>query len=224
MKQFSGLWPLLSLCVTTTIFAMVGSVDGHTAEPKVPPGLDPGGVAVALLGDGIDYTKPAIAKRLARDGEGDLIAWDFVDNDIRPYAKAGQTTADAEYMIAASTAISLIIVKEPVGKPAAIGHMALFVIRTPARTIAWPDGRPERADWPVLFEAAKRFPDRLFIVPGPARAEDVAKVGDNIIFAAPTQGLNDRAAVLDMAVAVGELLAKQPQLPAAEIRKFLLGK
>lgn len=193
-------------------------------EPKVPSGLDPGGVAIALLGDGIDYTKPEIAKRLARDGEGDLIAWDFVDNDIRPYAKAGQTTVDAEYIIAASKTASLIILKEPIGNPAAIGHMASFVVRTPARIIAWPDGRPERKDWKVLFQAAQRFADRLFIVPGPARSEDASKAGDNIVFAAPTQGLNDRAAVLDTAVAAAELLAKQPQLSVKEIKQFLLGK
>ncbi|MEM9356841.1 MAG: hypothetical protein AAGB04_11555, partial [Pseudomonadota bacterium] len=113
----------------------------QASEPKVPPGLDPGGVAIALLGDGVDYTKPEIAKRLARDGEGDLIAWDFVDNDIRPYAKAGQSTLDAEYLITASAGVSLVIVKEPAGNnAAAIGHMSTFVVRTPARIVAWPDG------------------------------------------------------------------------------------
>ncbi|MEM6497227.1 MAG: hypothetical protein AAF709_10920 [Pseudomonadota bacterium] len=194
----------------------------QASEPKVPPGLDPGGVAIALLGDGVDYTKPEIAKRLARDGEGDLIAWDFVDNDIRPYAKAGQSTLDAEYLITASAGVSLVIVKEPAGNnAAAIGHMSTFVVRTPARIVAWPAGRPERVDWPVMFQAAQRFKDRLFIVPGPARPEDAGKASDNIVFAAPTQGLNDRAAVLTMAVAAAELLAKQPQLRPADIKRLV---
>jgi len=214
-------WFILSLAML-----LLASPPGvQASEPKVPPGLDPGGVAIALLGDGVDYTKPELAKRLARDGEGDLIAWDFVDNDIRPYAKTGQSTADAEYLIAASAGVSLVIVKEPAGgNPAAIGHMSTFVVRTPARIVAWPDGRPERVDWPVLFQAAQRFKDRLFVVPGPARPEDAGKAGDNIVFAIPTQGLSDRAAVLNMAVAVAELLAKQPQLPAADVKRFLTGQ
>ncbi|MEM8975998.1 MAG: hypothetical protein AAGD43_28365 [Pseudomonadota bacterium] len=220
--------PLASrqLFIATVAILMLSWPMGVLAsEPKVPPGLDPGGVAIALLGDGVDYTKPELAKRLARDGEGDLIAWDFVDNDIRPYAKAGQSTVDAEYIISASGAVSLVIVKEPAGNnAAAIGHMSTFVVRTPARIVAWPDGRPERVDWPVLFQAAQRFKDRLFIVPGPVRPEDAGKAGDNVIFAAPTQGLNDRAAVLSMAIAAAELLSKQPQLPPADVKRFLIGK
>ena len=204
------------------IFLSIGMQASLASEPKVPAGLDPGGVAIALLGDGIDYTKPAIAKRLARDGEGDLIAWDFVDNDIRPYAQTSQTTVDAEYIITASDKVSLVILKEPAGNnTAAIGHMSTFVVRTPARIIAWPDGRPGRPEWQVLFQAAQRFKDRLFIVPGPARKGDAAKAGDNIVFASPTQGLNDRAAVLDTAVAAAELLVKQPQLSSQEIKTFL---
>ncbi len=214
-------WFILSLAM----LLLASPLGVQASEPKVPPGLDPGGVAIALLGDGVDYTKPELAKRLARDGEGDLIAWDFVDNDIRPYAKAGQSTVDAEYLIAASAGVSLVIVKEPAGgNPAAIGHMSTFVVRTPARIVAWPDGRPERVDWPVLFQAAQRFKDRLFVVPGPARPEDAGKAGDNIVFAAPTQGLNARAAVLNTAVAAAEVLAKQPQSRPAGIKRFLTGQ
>ena len=85
----------LSIFGAISLLVVFGTAASQASEPKVPAGLDPGGTAIAILGDGIDYTKPVIAKRLARDGEGDLIAWDFVDNDIRPYAKDGQTTADA---------------------------------------------------------------------------------------------------------------------------------
>ena len=35
---------------------------------------------------GIDYTLPQIAQRLARDGEGELIGLDLVDNDNRPFS------------------------------------------------------------------------------------------------------------------------------------------
>lgn len=53
-------------------------------KPKVPIGRDPGGLAVALLGAGVDYLNPEMAARLARDGEGEIIAWDILDDDDRP--------------------------------------------------------------------------------------------------------------------------------------------
>lgn len=55
-------------------------------KPPVPPGVDPGGVLIAIIGSGVDYTRPEIASRLARDGEGEIIGWDFADGDRRPYA------------------------------------------------------------------------------------------------------------------------------------------
>ena len=58
----------------------------NAADPKVPPEQDPGGPALALIDSGIDYTSGRIAHRLARDGEGEIIGWDFVDNDRTPYA------------------------------------------------------------------------------------------------------------------------------------------
>src|SRR5215467_9057175 len=71
--------------------ALVGAVLAQTPpsqllapkKPPVPPGRDPGGVAVALIG--IDYTLPAVARRLARDGEGELIGWDLQDQDRKPF-------------------------------------------------------------------------------------------------------------------------------------------
>ena len=46
-------------------------------KPPVPPGRDPGGVAVALIGTGIDYTLPAggaAAELLAREPALDAAA------------------------------------------------------------------------------------------------------------------------------------------------------
>lgn len=67
------------------LFAPV-SAQTTTRKPRLPPGRDPGGPAIAIIGDGVDYVDPIIASRLARDGEGELIGWDFIDNDNRPFA------------------------------------------------------------------------------------------------------------------------------------------
>ena len=39
-------------------------------KPKVPAGLDPGGVTVAVIGGGVDYRSPNFARSRARCGEG----------------------------------------------------------------------------------------------------------------------------------------------------------
>src|SRR4029079_9055021 len=51
------------------------ATQAQEAKPRVPPGRAPGGVAIALISTGIDYTIPEIAQRLARDGEGELVGW-----------------------------------------------------------------------------------------------------------------------------------------------------
>src|SRR5688572_3480924 len=66
----------------------------QSSKPKVPPGTDPGGIAIALIAHGIDYTDPEIAPRLARDGEGDIIGWDFVSGDNKPFSSAPDAGID----------------------------------------------------------------------------------------------------------------------------------
>ena len=189
-------------------------------EPDVPPGLDPGGVAVALFGKGVDYVRPELAQRLARDGEGDLIAWDFTDNDTKPYAASGQSNDDALYLAANGPLIKLIVIKEQPGNPAAIGHMATFMVRTPARVAVWPDGSPQRADWPILFKAAQRFSDRLFIVPGPLQSPPDDRP-PNVVAPKKSAGSDPRTATLDIAVRAATILKKSPDLPLNELIKAL---
>ena len=62
-------------------FAVWAAAPALAADPPVPLGQDAGGTAVAFMTTGIDYRDPAVAKALARDGEGELIGWDFVDDD-----------------------------------------------------------------------------------------------------------------------------------------------
>ena len=77
----------------TMLWAEIAAAQGR--KPRLPAGLDPGGVAVALLSTGIDYQASDIARRLARDGEGDLIGWDLVDRDNRPFNGAAAETPAA---------------------------------------------------------------------------------------------------------------------------------
>ena len=145
------------------------------AEPKVPPGVSPGGIAVALLGPGIDYRLEGLKAHLARDGEGELIAWDFSDNDIRPFSKIKQGSKDAKLIARLAPEAQIVVVKEKHGDFKAFGNMMSFAARTPARIIVWADAHTKRADWPILAEAVKRFRNHLFIVPAGIGGLDLDK-------------------------------------------------
>ncbi|MEO1609714.1 MAG: hypothetical protein AAFR90_10305 [Pseudomonadota bacterium] len=194
----------------------------YAAEPPIPPGVDPGGVAVAILGDGVDYTRPEIAARLARDGEGDLIARDFTDDDARPYAADNLTTVYAIALLKASRHVRLIIVKGGMDDPAAIGPMAAFAIKTPARIIFCLDAM-QRQDWPVFKQAVSYFKDRLFIIThhGPQQPElsdipNLIVTEDALAQNLPSQSLSDQAVIIISKAA--ELLAEKPELTMADLK------
>ncbi len=145
----------------------------QTKPPRVPPALDPGGVAIALLSTGIDYTQADIAARLARDGEGEPIAWDFADNGNRPYLASpngtpanwgGDGTALARVILnVREIPTRLIAVRIDPDRPAALAPAVAFIARTPAAIIVVPMWGT-RADWEPFRQTAQQFPQLLFIV------------------------------------------------------------
>lgn len=154
---------LLVLCEATA---------AQVKNPKPPAGMDPGGVAIAILSTGIDYTQADIAARLARDGEGDIIGWDLADTDNRPFNPAHSGTP-AEWG-GDGTALARLVgrggrrivpVRIDPNDPATMGKAASFVARTPARIVAVPMASADEAQWSVFRQAAQAFPDLLFIVP-----------------------------------------------------------
>lgn len=134
-------------------------------EPPVPPGVGTvGKVTIALLGPGIDYRLPELKGRLARDGEGDLISWDFTDNDTKPFAEGGIGT-DAARALAYRTKLTVVVAKEKPEDPQSFGHMMSFVAKTPARIVVWLTADPKRTDWPIMLKAVRHFRDHLFLIP-----------------------------------------------------------
>jgi hypothetical protein len=164
-----GLTALVGLVLTAFAAAAQGK------DPKVPPGRDPGGVAVALLSSGIDYTVPEIAGRLARDGEGEIIAWDFIDNDNRPFdvtgwqtpANRGGEAADVAAHLAnaaAHSGVRIVSVRVDPADPATLARAVAFVARTPARVVAVPMWSDRAEDWELFRQAASHFTELLFVV------------------------------------------------------------
>lgn len=65
--------------------AMGGTASGPP-DPEVPIGVHPdGAVTIGIVGGGIDYTDPRLVPHLARDGEGFLLGFDFIDGDLTPF-------------------------------------------------------------------------------------------------------------------------------------------
>jgi hypothetical protein len=214
-------------------------------KPKVPPGRDPGGIALALIGTGIDYTLPHIAPRLARDGEGELIGWDLQDRDRKPFDRSkgtappewgGDGTLLASLLIGAP-AVRLVPVRVDPSDPIELAHALAFVAQTPARVAVLAMGSLSRAHWEPFRQAAQRFKDVLVVVPA-ADTEPVypAALGlDNVLavsqgtaraeakgFGGVTSHVSGAVvAVAAAASAAAELRAREPALDAAALKRRL---
>jgi subtilisin family serine protease len=158
---------LLAVCV----IGCSAPVDAQTKKPKLPPGRDPGGVAIAVLSTGIDYTRPELAGRLARDGEGELIGWDFVDDDNRPYAPSPNDTPASwggdgtriATRLTAVTNVRLVPIRIAPSKPATLAHAIAFAAKTPARVLLVPMGNDQANAWESFRLAAAKHPDLLIV-------------------------------------------------------------
>ena len=134
-------------------------------KPPVPAGRDPGGVAIAIIGPGFDYTVPALAARLARDGEGEIIGWDFIHNDRRPFEAATASPSPAR-ILAREPGVRLVIARVDIANRDMAAKAIGWAARSPARIVLF-DGGVD----PALVEAARhQFPDTLFLVAGGANA------------------------------------------------------
>lgn len=139
------------------------------ADPKVPPaGPAEDRLPVAILTTGFDYTRPEIAARLARDGEGEIIAWDVPGNDRFPYDKAGDTellTALVN-LLPASAPVALLPVQVDLDDPGSLAKGLAFIARTPARTVIVPLWTSNRETWSVFADAAAHFTNLRIVVRG----------------------------------------------------------
>ncbi len=156
------------------LLALSRAAAAEPRKPPLPPGRDPGGIAIALISTGIDYTQPDIAARLARDGEGELIGWDAVDGDNRPLAPRGPAPVrwglnwggDGTLLARAIGARGrrLIPVRISPAEPASLALAVAFLGETPARIVAVPMWSATQAEWEPFHRAAQRFSDLLFLV------------------------------------------------------------
>jgi len=158
-------------------------VEAVARDPRIPPGRDPGGIAVALISAGVDYTKPEIADRLARDGEGEVVGWDFADGDAFPFdaRPTGGGTELARTIFSEAPSARLVPVRIDAKKPGSLTRALAFVGQTPARIVLLANGGPGSDDQEAFRLAARHFTRVLFILPATADLASAASGLENAL-------------------------------------------
>ena len=199
---------------------LASTVVALAKKPKLPPDHDPGGQAIILLTTGIDYTKPELAARLARDGEGDLIGWDTIDGDNRPYVTNGEGTAQA-IALGKAPGTRIVVIRIDPGKAPSLMTGLQFVGRMPGRVIVMPELAGDVTLRTPLFTAFGQLADHTFIVPaGPV--DDLNKslaivLPENVLTVAPKTSPPD---VTAYAYSRGQLLVDATS-PSNAVAEFL---
>ena len=213
---------IAAVIISTTAFAQKPA-----DKPRVPPGVDPGGVAVAIIGSGVDYTRPEIAARLARDGEGEIIGWDFVDNDRRPYSTCyrpprGRENCTPDHIQALMLSLHqralpsrLIIVRVSTSAPQTLVQAMNLLAQLPARVVLFAGSEPP-IPREFLHDAAKRFP-KLLLVADPSMTTS-RELGSQII-----ENLRIVEAGQTHVVEAASLLASNPDLVGSALNSAVFG-
>jgi hypothetical protein len=185
----------------------------------VPPGRDAGGTPVAIIGSGIDYTLPHLAQMLARDGEGEIVGYDFVDNDRRPFA-SGADTGLAEIVTGEGQTASLIAVRTSIADADKAGRAIRYAAATKTRIVLFANPVASQSHAALIASAAAHFTGQVFIVPvsNLISASQVTNFPNLIVVAAAPLGTDETAAAAaaDIAAAVDGLMTGTGEQPIAQ--------
>ena len=114
-----------------------------------------------------------VAARLARADTGEILGFDFHEDDRRPfdldpsrpvYFPIRHGTAVASIILREAPEARLIPLRYPARKPERFVDIIDHIAAGPARIVAMSLGGSKKADWSALGAAIARHPDILFIV------------------------------------------------------------
>ena len=151
-------------------------------DAPVPPGVDPGGVAVALVDSGVNYTLPLIAKRLARSADGQLLGFDYWDMDDRPFdldssrspfVPRRHGTRMASVLLGEAPAARLIPYRYPRPDMKRMADLVADADAKGARIVAMPMGSDKPDDWRAFEKAARAREHILFVVSAGNNGRDI---------------------------------------------------
>ncbi len=141
-------------------------------DPVVPPGKDPGGVLVALVDAGVNYLLPEVGERLARDSSGDILGYDYWDQDPRPFdANPARSpffpqrhgTRTATLLLSEAPGARLVPYRYPRPDMSRMADLVSDAARKGVRIVNLSLGSNRLEDWQVFARAAKQHPEMLFI-------------------------------------------------------------
>ncbi len=168
MRLLRVLFPVLFLFALGSVSAPASQM-----EPDMPPGQDPGGIAVAIIDSGVNYTLERIAGRLARDEQGECLGYDFHDNDRKPFdlvpgQKPGSGrhhgTRVAGIFLREAPQARLIPYRYRAHSFETFAEIVDAIAESPARIVIMSLGGYQKKDWERFRKAAEANPDILFII------------------------------------------------------------
>ena len=142
-------------------------------NPAVPSATDPGGVTVALIDSGVNYLLPEINRRLARDGQGGLLGYDYWDMDDRPFdANPARSpffpqrhgTRVASVILAEAPEARLIPYRYPRPDLSRMAALVADAASHGARIVNLAMGSNKPGPWRAFAAAMADNPDILFVV------------------------------------------------------------
>ncbi len=186
---------ILAWAIGLLVMLAIQSVSAAPLDPPVPPGRDPGGTPVAIIGSGIDYTQTHLAQMLARDGEGEIIGYDFTDDDRRPFCTCSGT-AIAEIVTGEGQTATLVVVRADMTNAAIAGRAIGYAAGTPAKISLIAKPISDKNEAALVSAAARHFTRKFFIasVADAAVAALVVKEPNLIIVAADSAKSGSTAA------------------------------
>ena len=154
----------------------------ESLNPPVPKGVDPGGVTVAHIDSGINYTLPLFADRLARDHAGVPLGRDYWDLDDRPFdvnPKANpffplhHGTTVASVLVNEAPNIRLLPMRYPDPDMSRMADAVAAAASAGAKVVAMPMGSNRPEDWTAYLEAARAHPEILFVLSAGNNGRDI---------------------------------------------------
>ncbi len=151
-------------------------------DPPIPVHADPGGIAVALIDTGVNYTLPTIGARLARAADGSLLGYDYWDLDDAPFdANPGRSpffpgrhgTAVASLVVAEAPVARLVPYRFPRPDMRRLGDLIDAAADQGIRLANMSLASLRAADWQAFNDAVARHPEMLFVVAAGNHGRDI---------------------------------------------------
>ena len=128
---------------------------------------------VAIIDSGVNYLLPELNRSLARDATGNLLGFDFWDNDklpfdahpvSSPFQVQRHGTRTAALFLEEAPFASLIPYRYPRGNMHRMEDVLKRIDAQGVLLVGMPLGGNRRDDWEVFYREAKRYPHILFVV------------------------------------------------------------